>query len=72
MKVRMRTLRAGPDGIFQPGQVVDLPKEVALAYICDRFADPVDPLVVKTSGPEAAAIAPKENASLKSPSFRKR
>ena len=41
MKVRMKTLRAGPDGISHPEEVVDLPKAEANALIEAGAAVPV-------------------------------
>lgn len=41
MKIRMKTLAAGADGVLQPGQEVDLPLEVAKQYIAGGYAVPV-------------------------------
>jgi hypothetical protein len=42
MKVRMKTLMAGPEGVFQSGSTVDLPKEEAETLISKGFAEPLD------------------------------
>jgi hypothetical protein len=42
MKVRLKTLMAGPEGVFHSGSVIDLPKEEAEALISKGYAEPFD------------------------------
>jgi len=55
MKVRMVTLAAGPDGIWRPGDVVDLPTAEAVALLNGGQADPV-----KEAGGRVAVPLPLE------------
>lgn len=54
MKIRMKTLAAGPDYLYQPGQEVDVPESVALAWIKLGNAEPVG------TERETAAVEPPE------------
>lgn len=45
MKIKMRSLMAGPAGVLQPGQVADLDKAQAYDLIERRFADQVEEAV---------------------------
>ena len=57
MKVRTRTLAAGPRGVEQAGAVIDLPKAEAYAWIEGGFASQYEPAEVETAAveqPEAA------------------
>lgn len=56
MRIRMRTLAAGPDGVLQAGQEIDLPENIAQQYITGGYAIPVK------AGRETAKIAPPETA----------
>lgn len=58
MKIRMKTLAAGADGVLQPGQEVDLPPEVARQYIAGGYAVPV------RGGQERATAGPSEATTL--------
>lgn len=42
MKIRVRTLCAGPDGVAHPGQVVDWPAEVAGPLVLGGYAEVLD------------------------------
>ena len=42
MKIKMRTILAGPMGNMQPGQVVDVPDDTARTLIDGGFAEAVD------------------------------
>ncbi len=59
MKVRMKTLMAGPDGVLQPGQVVDLPVEQAETLIAGGFAVAVEVAQKLESPPVAVEGAPE-------------
>ena len=65
MKVRLKTLMAGPEGVFQSGSTVDLPKEEAEALISKGFAEPLD------SAYETAAFEPGNRAIRPAPRSRK-
>lgn len=56
MKIQMKTMSAGPDGSFQPGQIVDLPEEKAKAFVAGGYAVDVTP--------KAKAEAPKTEQSV--------
>ena len=60
MKVKMRTTMAGPKGVFQAGEIVDLPRAEAYALCEGRFAEQV---AGDDAAPESAAIAPPENTA---------
>jgi len=42
MKVKIKTLLAGPGGIIQPGQIADVDPEQAVALIAGGFAVAVE------------------------------
>lgn len=44
MRVRMKTLAAGPDGVHYAGMVYDLPEFQAREYVEGGFAEAIDPL----------------------------
>ena len=54
MKVRLKTLMAGPEGVFQPGSVVDLESDHAEALISGGYAERMERPV------ETASIEPGE------------
>ena len=60
MKVRMRTLAAGPGGVLRPGQVVDLPEKQARALIQGGYAEEVIPSDVERGERAGARPAPTE------------
>jgi hypothetical protein len=66
MKVRLKTLMAGPDGVFPPDSVIDAGDEEAEALIAGGFAEPVDcpvePVVTGPAAVETAAIEPGSRA----------
>lgn len=51
MRVRMKTLMAGPDGVRRPDTVHDLPTAEAEALIAGGYAEKVE----KTTTPEASS-----------------
>ena len=57
MKVRMRTLAAGPDGVFSPGEVVDLPEREASALVKGGYAESIG----ETPSAERKVPEPPEN-----------
>ncbi len=72
MRIKMRTILAGPNGCAQPGQVIDHPDGEQL--VAAGFAVPADPTstpatrsAVQTGTvlpPEAAIVAPPEAATI--------
>lgn len=61
MKIKMRTLAAGPKGIHHPDSIRDVSPEEAAALIEGGFADRVDGDGVRqaTISPPARAVDPK-------------
>lgn len=57
MRVRMKTIMAGPAGTAGPGDILDLPDAVAYDLIERRFADQVEEAV---TGPAETATAPAQ------------
>lgn len=61
MRIKMRTLMAGPDGVVNRGDIINVSADVAQALIAGRFAWPLD----KSPVIETAAIEPEESAMRK-------
>lgn len=61
MKLKLRTLFAGPVGCYQPGTVVEFSPEVAEQLLAGGYADRVDgagaPVVETAEAPTAPEIA---------------
>lgn len=55
MRVRMFTLAAGPQGCFSPGQVVDLPDDLARSFLAGHAAE-----LVESETPPVAETVPVE------------
>ncbi len=53
MKIRMKTLEAGPDGVFQVGAVRDLDEKAARARVDGGFAEYIG-IPAREQAPEAA------------------
>ena len=60
MKVRLKTLMAGPEGVFLPGSVIEASHEEANALIAGGFAEQVE----QSCKPEAAEPVPVETAAV--------
>jgi len=45
MKVKMRTLAAGPNGNLEPGQIYEVPDGVGRAFVSGGYAENADPVV---------------------------
>jgi protein-S-isoprenylcysteine O-methyltransferase Ste14 len=62
MKVRLKTLMAGPEGVFLPGSVIEVPPEEANALIAGGFAEQVEqsgrPEAVDPGSVETATVEP--------------
>ena len=58
MKLLMRSLSAGPDGVFEPGAVVEVGRKEARELIDGGFATPVKSTEVR----KAVAPAPQNAA----------
>lgn len=64
MKIKMKTLASGPDGVLSKGEIVDLPKEQAEALIAGGFAQSASPSALVTSMVEEnTTFGPEETAS---------
>jgi hypothetical protein len=56
MRIRMITTAAGPEGVYQAGQVVVVSNEMGQAFVEGGYAEPVK------ARAETAAISPPESA----------
>jgi len=65
MKVRLKTLMAGPEGVFQPGSVIDIDPDKAGALISAGYAEHLERPV------ETAAFEPGNHAVRPIPRPRK-
>ncbi len=65
MKVKLKTLMAGPEGVFQPGSVIDLAMDEADSLVAAGYAELVDRPV------ETAAFEPGNQAVRPMPRPRK-
>jgi hypothetical protein len=72
MKIKMQTLSAGPAGIRQVGQTLDVSEKEARDLIDGHYAVAVEVPAVREAAPvapaapdieETAAVAPPENAA---------
>jgi hypothetical protein len=59
MKVRLKTLMAGPDGVFGPGSVVDLDIDQAEALVTAGYAERLErPVETTAVEPGTRAVKP--------------
>jgi hypothetical protein len=59
MKVKLKTLMAGPEGVFQPGSVIDIDMDEADSLVAAGYAEPVDrPVEIASFEPGNQAIRP--------------
>jgi hypothetical protein len=65
MRVRLKTVMAGPDGVFHAGSVIDPPVDVAEALIAAGYAERLE------RQPETAAFEPASKAVKTAPRPRK-
>lgn len=76
MRIRIKTIMAGPAGAFPAGSVVTVTDEVGAALVASRQAEAVDdaapaaPPVVRVDAVETAAVEAPENEEF--PSRRRR
>lgn len=59
MKVRLKKMMAGPMGVYHPGQVADLERDLAYALCEGGFADQIE----ETRPPVEAAVAPQRETT---------
>ncbi len=75
MKIRLKTLMAGPDGVFLPGSVIEVSPEEARALFAGGYAEPVPrPAALPKEEPptvETAAVQPGSRAVRPDPKARK-
>ena len=65
MKIRLKSMMAGPQGSFAPGTLVELPEAQAQDLVARGYAEAVTDLPANPAdypGPETAAIAAPEQA----------
>lgn len=67
MRVKLRTIMAGPNGVSQPGDIVDLPKEDAQRLIDGGQADAVSGVAVTE---RAVDVPSEERETADSPPHR--
>ncbi len=60
MKIRLKTLMAGPEGVFPPGSVIEVSSEEARALIAGGYAEPVP----NPDAPQAPELPVVETAAL--------
>jgi hypothetical protein len=65
MRVRLKTMMAGPEGVFQPGSVIDLEVDEAEALVSAGYAELLERPV------ETAAFEPGNRAVRPMPRPRK-
>ena len=66
MRVKMKTIYAGPSGSAPPGKVIDLPDAEANALVAGGYATPVEapaPAAVPPVAPEAPVETATEPAA---------
>lgn len=59
MRIKMKTIMAGPDGVFDIGTIIDMPKVRAIEFIRAGYAErhaSDEEIVTLPELPEAAAI----------------
>ncbi len=75
MKIRLKTLMAGPEGVFLPGSVIEVSPEEARALIAGGYAETVPrPAAQQKDEPpavETAAVQPGSRAVRPEPKPRK-
>lgn len=71
MRVKLRTLMAGPAGVFQPGQVLTVSTETGQALIAGGYAEPVAeaarPAAETAELPQGETAAPRAPRPPKTP-----
>lgn len=70
MKIKLKTVMAGPNGVFNPGDELDLPVEQAQALIQGCYALAV--LEIAGTVIESGMIVPEEKAVLSMAKAKKR
>lgn len=72
MRVRMKTVGAGPQGVWAAGQVVDIDAETASQLIEGRFAEAVDPVEKPAPEPETPMTPTEKPKAGKKPTRKGR
>jgi hypothetical protein len=75
MRVKLRTMVAGPGYAYTPGQVADIEREDAQALIDGGYAEAVPVSRVRTAEaptPERQAVEPEPEAPIQKPKRRRR
>ncbi len=59
MRIRLKTLMAGPEGVFQAGSVIDIDSDEASALLSAGYAEPLEhPAETAAFEPGARAVRP--------------
>ena len=61
MKIRLKTLMAGPEGVFPPGSVIEVSLEESRSLIAGGFGEPVEAPTVAPAA-ETASLDPGHRA----------
>ncbi len=71
MRVRLKTIMAGPGGTFKAGSIIALPSDQARELIEGGFAEAVPGKGLLPADVETATAEPPENAMRPTPTRRK-
>jgi hypothetical protein len=52
MKLILKTLQAGPEGVKRPGDIIEVETKVARQYIDGGYAEPMDPVKPEPEAPK--------------------
>ena len=67
MKIKMKSLYAGPNGVMESGREYDVPPAVANELIAGRYAVAVSAVVVPVIETTAAPVETVEHAAVEAP-----
>ena len=73
MRIKMKTIMAGPQGVYDIGTIIDMPRDKALAMVAAGYAERHQPdeEIIELPDLEAAAIE-RESETAVQPAARKR
>ena len=64
MRIKLHTLMAGPNGVHEPGSIIDVSEETGLALIAGRAGAQIIAVPQKIA-PEKTVVDPPENTAAK-------
>jgi len=67
MRIRLLSVMAGPDGVYQPGTVRDVPRAEAYALVEGGYAEQVDDVETAAVLPAEVAAAPSHEVAAVAP-----